>query len=123
MRDDQQRLHDILEAIERIERQCQVDRAVFDTDELLQVWAIHHLQIIGEAARSLSDATRQQIPAVPWQQIIGMRHILVHQYFGIDLDAVWTVLVRDLQPLKAAIQTVCRPLQDSAGDHGTASSG
>lgn len=99
MRDDRERLLDIQEAIARIERYAARGRAAFEQDELIQTWVIHHLQIIGEAARALSAARKQQHPEVPWSQIAGMRNILVHHYFGIDAAVVWAVVERDLPSL------------------------
>ncbi len=58
-------------------------RQAFEADELIQSWIVRHLQIIVEAARALPEAVPAQAPAVPWAKIIGMRHILVHDYFGI----------------------------------------
>jgi uncharacterized protein with HEPN domain len=55
MRDDRDRLIDILNAIDRILEKAPSERALFDRDEMLQVWVLHHLQVIGEAARALSD--------------------------------------------------------------------
>ena len=103
MRRDRQRLEDILEAIERIEKYSGGGRATFDRDELVQTWVLHHLQIIGEAVRGLSDEIRGAHPDIPWAQIAAMRNILVHDYFGIDLEEVWTAVVRDLPQLKAKI--------------------
>ena len=77
-----------LAAIEHIERYAARGRHAFETDELIQSWIVRHLQIIGEAARALPEAVREQAPAVPWSRIIGMRHILVHDYFGIDTAIV-----------------------------------
>lgn len=57
----------------------------FDDDELVQVWVVRHLQIIGEAAGRLSDNMRRQQPDVPWRKIIRMRSVLVHGYFEVDL--------------------------------------
>jgi uncharacterized protein with HEPN domain len=103
LRRDRQRLEDILEAIERIEKYASGGRATFDRDELVQTWVLHHLQIIGEAVRGLSDEIRRAHPDIPWAQIAAMRNILVHDYFGIDLEEVWTAVVRDLPQLKARI--------------------
>ena len=103
MRRDRQRLEDILEAIERIEKYASGGRATFDRDELVQTWVLHHLQIIGEAVRGLSDEIRSAHPDIPWAQIAAMRNILVHDYFGIDLEEVWAAVVRDLPQLKAKI--------------------
>ena len=103
MRRDRQRLEDILEAIERIEKYASAGRATFDRDELVQTWVLHHLQIVGEAVRVLSDEIRSAHPDIPWAQIAAMRNILVHDYFGIDLEEVWAAVVRDLPQLKAKI--------------------
>ncbi len=61
---------------------------------------IHHLQIIGEAVRGISPEFRAANPDIPWSDIIGMRNILIHHYFGIDRAAVWNVVERDLPALK-----------------------
>ncbi|MFO1094135.1 MAG: DUF86 domain-containing protein [Planctomycetaceae bacterium] len=105
IRDDRQRILDILEAIDRIAAKATVTREAFAKDELLQVWVVHHLRIIGEAARAISLETQATIANVPWRQIIGMRNTLVHQYFGVDIDIVWSVLQDDLNPLRSAIQS------------------
>jgi len=65
LRDDRERLLDIYEAIERIERHTSISRDAFDQSELVQNWVIHHLQIIGEACRALSPELRDQYPSVP----------------------------------------------------------
>jgi uncharacterized protein with HEPN domain len=114
MRDDRERLQDILEAIARIERYTQRGRAAFEGDELIQNWVVFHLQIIGEACRSMSQALRDRHPEVPWPQIIGMRHILVHQYFGIDAEIVWSVVENDLVPLRNGIQAILSTLPPPA---------
>jgi len=82
VRDSDERLRDILEAIQNIQRHTTGGRQAFEQEELIQSWCVRHLQIIGEAARALPDETRKSIPDVPWSKVIGMRHILVHGYFG-----------------------------------------
>ena len=96
MRDDQERLQDILEAIAQVERYAIQGQIAFQTDELIQVWIVHHLQIIGEATASLSREFIAQHKDVPWPEIIAFRNILVHEYFRIDLKTVWRVVERDL---------------------------
>jgi uncharacterized protein with HEPN domain len=108
MRDDRERLRDIVEAIERIEKYAATGRQRFERDELVQVWIVHHLQLIGEAARSLSDEFRNSHPQLPWSQIIGMRNVLVHDYFGIDAEIVWAAVERDLPKLRAEIESLLR---------------
>ena len=106
MRSDRERLLDILEAIEKIERHTMGGKEAFDSDELLQVWIIHHLQTIGEAASKLGSRFRKSHPEVPWAQIIGMRNILIHDYFAVDLDEVWVAANRDIPVLKKEILAI-----------------
>jgi uncharacterized protein with HEPN domain len=96
VRDTQERLRDIQEAITRITKYTSQGRVVFDESELVQTWVVHHLEIIGEAARSISPEFKDVHPEIPWKQISGMRNILIHIYFGIDRDIVWAVVERDL---------------------------
>ncbi|MFA4876316.1 MAG: DUF86 domain-containing protein [Methanoregula sp.] len=100
MRDDRERILDILEAIAQIGKVVFGKRDVFYRDELVQVWVIYHLQIIGEAVRGISPEFRSAHPDIPWTEIMGMRNILIHHYFGIDKDAVWKVVEHDLPDLK-----------------------
>jgi uncharacterized protein with HEPN domain len=99
-------LQDILQAIQRIEKYSRKGREVFNTDELVQTWIIYHLQIIGEAARKLPVDFKEKYPEVPWAKIIGMRHILVHHYFGIDEDASWVAVEKHLPELKEQIEII-----------------
>jgi uncharacterized protein with HEPN domain len=101
-----ERLRHILEAIAKIEQYASRGRSAFERDELIQTWVVHHIEIIGEACRSLPQDFREQHPDVPWPDIIGMRNVLVHEYFGIDRGAVWTVVERDLPILKQKIKAL-----------------
>ena len=114
MRDPKERLRDMLEAIEYIERYAVQGREAFERDELIQNWMVRHLQIIGEAARALPQDVRDRVSDVPWSKIIGMRHVLVHDYFRIDTEIVWDVVERDLPVLKRAMQALLDELE--AGD-------
>ncbi len=71
------------------------------------VW---HIQIIGEAARALSPELRDRHPEVPWLDIMDMRNVLVHEYFGIDLDIVWRVIDRELPNLKRKVKAILEQL-------------
>ncbi len=112
MRDDRARLLDILEAIDNIQRRAAPGREVYMNDELLQVWMVHHIQIIGEAAGGLSRTLREQYPEIPWGDIVSMRNILVHQYFGIDLEQVWATVITDLPRLHSEITHMLREMDD-----------
>lgn len=98
-----ERLQDILEAVENIRRYAARGRNAFERDELVQVWTLHHLRIIGEAVRVVKPEVRAAHPDIPWASIVGMRNILVHHYFDIDPDLVWGVIERDLDPLERAV--------------------
>jgi len=78
----------------------------FYNDEMAQVWVIHHLLILGEAVRGISPEFRDRNPGIPWSDIIGLRNILIHHYFGIDRDAVWNVVEHDLPALKKQVQSL-----------------
>jgi len=108
VRDDLLRLKDILQAIERVERHTSLGHHRFLEDELVHTYIAHHLQVIGEAARSLSDDCRADMAEVPWPKIVGMRHALVHQYFQIDLDLVWDTAVKDVPELREQITEYIR---------------
>jgi uncharacterized protein with HEPN domain len=99
MRDDTERLRDVQEAIADIQRYAQLGREKFTADELVQTWIIHHLLVPGEAAAALSDGFREHHSDIAWSKIIGMRNILIHHYFGIDLEVVWSVVEKDLPDL------------------------
>lgn len=106
MRDDSERLLDILSAINRVLAKTGTGSAPFQADEMLQVWAIHHLQIIGEACRCLSQQFRLRHPDEVWGKATGLRHLLVHHYFEIDAALVWNVIEQDLPALKEKVTTI-----------------
>ncbi len=111
MRDPRERLRDMVEAIEHIERYASQGRDTFERDELIQNWIVRHLQIIGEATRATPQEVRERATNVPWTKIIGMRHILVHDYFRIDTDIVWDVVENDLAGLKQALHELLDRLE------------
>jgi len=108
MREYSECLLDIKEAIEHIEKYAKRGKDEFEKEELVQYWIIYHLQIIGEAATRLSLDFRRSHPDIPWSKIIGMRNILVHKYFGIDISIVWTVVEHDLPILKQNINKMLK---------------
>jgi uncharacterized protein with HEPN domain len=110
MRDPEERLRDILEAIAAIERYANRDKESFEQDELLQGWFLRNLQIIGKAARALPEDVRALAPEIPWQKIIGMRNVLVHGYFEIDADVVWIAATRDVLALKPTVEQLVKTL-------------
>jgi len=111
VRTPEERLQDILEAIAAIERYVVRGKEAFEQDELLQGWFVRHLQIIGEAARSLPEEIKALAPDIEWGKMIGMRNILVHGYFEVDTEIVWSAVAYELPALKTAIQDLFRKLE------------
>ena len=106
MRSDPDRLDDILGAIAKIKERIAADAGLFQRDEMLQVWVIHHLQIIGEATRGISQSTKDRYPDVPWAQINALRNILVHEYFGLNMQQVWMVTQKELPVLERQLALI-----------------
>ncbi len=107
-RTDDQRLRDILEAIAAIGRHATDDHGRFQRDEPLRWFFRAQVQIIGEASFKLSDAVRHAHSDVPWKSIIGMRHILVHDYFDVEWEVLWEVLQTRIAPLRAQVEAILK---------------
>lgn len=101
MRNDLDRLADILSAITKIKERVTGGFEAFQRDEMLQVWVIHHLQVIGEAARGVSQPVKNLHPEVPWPQIVALRNILVHEYFGLNMGQVWMMTQKERRSWKS----------------------
>lgn len=104
MRSERERVLDILEAIANVNKRLPKDVEEFTGDELIQVWIIHHLWVIGEASSYLTPELRGRHPELPWSDIIGMRHMLIHQYFRRNLRTIWRTAVTDLPLLERIMQ-------------------
>ena len=94
------------QAIASINKYAERGRDAFESDELIQTWIIHHLLVLGEAAARISEEFQKEHSEIPWSKIIGMRNILIHNYFGIDFDVVWSVIEKDLPELEKVIDSV-----------------
>jgi uncharacterized protein with HEPN domain len=104
VKDERVYLGHIRDAIQDIEDYASVGREVFMADRMRQDAVIRKLEIIGEAVKKLTDATKQRRPEIPWKQIAGMRDRLTHDYFGVDLALVWRVVERDLSALGMVVE-------------------
>ncbi len=95
----------ILEAIEAVERFVKgKSKTEFLGDELLYSAVIKKFEIIGEAASRLSNEFRETKSNIPWGEIIGMRNILIHNYFGTDLESIWDAIDEDFPKLKEKLK-------------------
>lgn len=108
-RDPRLYLQDILDSIERIESYA-VDAEAFRTRPMVQDAIVRRLEVIGEAVKHLPEPIRAAHPGVAWRQAAGMRDVLIHDYFGVDLDLTWGVVERELPRLKAQVAAILREL-------------
>jgi uncharacterized protein with HEPN domain len=81
-------------------------RAELDANHMLELALTRLLEIIGEAANRVSEDMQQQHPEIPWRQIVGLRHRLIHGYDAVDLDILWDIVRYDLPPLIAALEEI-----------------
>ena len=84
-------------------------RAELDENRMLVLSLVKEVEIVGEAAYKVSAATRESLPSIPWADVIGMRHRLIHAYFDINLDVLWQTLVEDLPELVSVIESALPP--------------
>ena len=111
MRNEAKILFDIADAARLIgEFLADMERAAFDADPKTQSAVLYQLSIIGEAVKQLSDEWRAQHPAIPWTQISRMRDHLIHRYFNVDLDTIWTTATRDVPTLLEYLTPFVTPL-------------
>lgn len=104
-------LKDILEAIDQIEKYTVKGEKEYSQNELIQKWMIYHLQVIGEAANKISYEIQNEFKSVSWSQIIGLRNIIVHEYFGVDLEEIWNTVIIDIPKLKIEILKIIEKLK------------
>ena len=98
--DDRTRLQHIVEAADLVMRFVEHrQRSDLDHDAMLLLAVVRALEIIGEAASKVSADARAELPDLPWTQMIGMRHRLVHAYFDVNRDILWTTAKRAVPPL------------------------
>ena len=114
MRDYRLYIDDILEAIQRVEEYTAgMDFEDFAENRLVVDAVVRNLEIIGESCRALPQEIWERYPDVEWRKIVGLRNILIHQYFGVDLELLWDILKNKLPELKMKVEKIKRDLNAS----------
>ncbi len=109
IRDDSAYLKHILDSVRFIKKYSKkLTVADFTKDELVQSAIVRQLEIIGEAANLVSLKTKRELKAVEWAKIVGMRNKLIHEYFGVDLNIVWSTIKEELPNLEKEVKNYLR---------------
>jgi uncharacterized protein with HEPN domain len=101
--------HILVEADYLVERSAGLEYDGFAADETLRRAFVRSLEIIGEAAKHVSEDFRTQHPTVEWRAMAGMRDRLIHDYFGVDFELVWDVVHNHIPKLRAQIGAILEP--------------
>lgn len=102
----------ILESIQLIEEYAlHLTGEKFKKDRALQDAIIRRLEIIGEAVKNIPASFKSKHPDIPWKQMAGMRDVLIHEYFDIDLSLTWSVVKRELPSIKEKLLVIASSVQ------------
>lgn len=110
-------LTDMLEAVEAIqEYTAGLDYESFLNNRMARDAVVRNIQVLGEAANRIPKTFREQHTTVEWMRIIRTRHILVHDYFGLDYEIIWHIITVNLPPLQQSVKQILaiEPLDDAA---------
>ena len=108
MRDDKERLTDILDSIKLLEIHLPQSRELHQLNELEFMGIVRCIEIIGEACRYLTDKFKSEHSEVPWREIANMRNILAHQYFNVDEERIEKAVKSDIPKLKLRIEEILK---------------
>jgi uncharacterized protein with HEPN domain len=106
MRADLLRLLDATEQIELLSKFCERGREAFFSDVLVQSALLHRLALLGEACRGVSDELREAHADIPWLRIIALRNVVIHEYCGVDLELVWTIVTEHVPVPGAQLEAI-----------------
>ncbi len=106
-------LRHILDAIQKIENYVAVGHETYLAETHWQDAVIRQLEIVGEATKRLSSDVRANNPDVPWRRIAGLRDVLIHNYMGVDVDAVWEMTQEPIPALKDHVEAILAELDDT----------
>lgn len=100
-------LRDIADFCDHLEEYVKgVEKSDFLENRMLQDALVRKLELIGEAAKNLTEKIRKQYPSIPWREIMRMRDKVIHHYFKVDLDLVWKTVTNDVPKLKSEVESI-----------------
>ena len=106
-------LRDILDAIAHVQEYTQdMDHDDFCTDRKTFDAVRSNLQVIGEAVSQIDQQLKRHYPTVPWIFISGFRNVIVHQYWGLDVDIIWDIVCKKLEPLRDQVEQILRDINN-----------
>ena len=101
---DKVRLQHIIDAIVEIETYTEsADLKAFNATSMMRFACIKQMEIIGEASNHISEETKKRFSDIQWAQIVGMRNVFVHEYFGVDSNLAWEIIKTDIPELKQRV--------------------
>lgn len=110
---DRERLLHIIEAIQNIQSfTSDMDYAAFSENKMAQFAVVKNFEIIGEAAYHITNELRKKATAIEWKKIIAFRHILVHDYYSINLQTVWRAKETKLKALESQLKTLIKSIDE-----------
>lgn len=112
MNRDRAALAQILERIELALEFAGTDRAEFLTSRIRQEAVVRELEVIGEAVKRVSQATRAEVTGVPWKGMAGFKDVAIHQYDAVDLEQVWEIVRAELPGIRTQVRSALRQIRD-----------
>ncbi|MCP5103715.1 MAG: DUF86 domain-containing protein [bacterium] len=108
-------IHDILNSMNEVEEfTWDMEYEVFSSDRKTINAVIRSLEVMGEAAAKIPPDIRDKYPDIPWKRMVGMRNKLIHDYFGVDLEIVWTVCKKEIPPLQPFVMGLLADLEGNS---------